>query len=278
MDAGLTWGQAMAWTHHDPAGFSANHAADEHFATSIDIGDHIARVVRDRCLAAARRHGIQRPWIVDVGAGSGRLLRQLLDLGFPRDRLLGVDVRPPPADLPVAWVQGVAPECVPTMAGLLFAHEFLDDIPADRVRDGRVVTVDGLPGPPATQADLDWQARWGGPVVGRRRDDAWARLVGSLSVGEAIAVDFAPTGPLGYRAGRRTPPVADGLTDVCAGVELRSARRRTGGRIIPQHRMLAGLSASTAAHRGELAVLRDKAGLGAFGWLITDVARIGSPA
>ena len=88
MDAGLTWRQALAWTHE--VAFSPHEPAERHFTTSIDVGDHIARLVLGRCAAAAARHGIARPWIVDVGAGSGRLLGQLLDLGFPADRLLGV--------------------------------------------------------------------------------------------------------------------------------------------------------------------------------------------
>ena len=134
----LTWSEAIAWTHQSPAGFSRRHRAEEHFSTSIGVGDHVARVVLERCRAAAGRHGISSPWIVDVGAGDGLLLRQLLKLGFPAEQLVGVDVRPAPVDLPVRWIQGVAPACVPRFAGLLFAHEFLDDVPAEYVVDGRL--------------------------------------------------------------------------------------------------------------------------------------------
>ena len=277
----LTWSDAIEWTHQSPDGFSRRHRAEEHFATSIGVGDHVARVVLERCRAAARRHGIPAPWIVDVGAGDGLLLRQLLNLGFPAEHLVGVDVRPAPTDLPVRWIQGVAPDCVPRFAGLLFAHEFLDDIPAEYVVDGRVQLTDFTPGGPAAPDDLHWLRTWTGGdtgLVGRSRDEVWAHLVGWVEVGEAIAVDFRPGAPVGHRTGRRSPPVPDGSTDVCAGVELRSCRERTGGRVIPQHRVLAGRPAADVQQAAELAALRDRGGFGAFDWLITDVSSVGSPA
>jgi hypothetical protein len=267
----------MAWTHTGAGGFSRRHPREDHFVTSVDIGNHIARVVLARCEAAARRHGIPDPWIVDVGAGDGRLLADLLALGFPGDRLLGVDVRPAP-DLPVRWVQAVAPDCLPRISGVLFAHEFLDDVPAQVVVGGHVLTARGTPGPAADPEDLAWQRRWGKAVVGRSRDVAWARLVDSVAVGEAIAVDYRGDSICGQRRGRPTHPRADGDTDLSAGVELRSCRAVTGGRLVPQHRVLAQLRARSPQEAAELAVLRDREGFGAFGWLITDVASVGSPA
>lgn len=240
----------MRWTHQQRGVI-----AEEHFTTSIDIGDHVARFVLGRCQAAAQRHAITDPWIVDVGSGSGRLLAQLLDLGFPGERLLGVDVRPAP-DLPVQWIQGVAPDCLPRVRGLVIAHEFLDDVPADVVRDGRVEYVDGSLGPPASPEQLEWAARWGEGVCGVSRDDAWAAIVGRVEVGEAIAVDY--TGGLtGQLRGRRTAAIPDGR-DLSAGVDFRSLRSRTGGRIVPQHRLFPDVS-----------VLADSAGLGSHLWLFT---------
>ena len=250
-----TWSEAMRWTHQEHGV-----RAEGHFSTSIDVGDHIARFVLARCLDAARRHVIAEPWIVDVGAGSGRLLRQLLDLGFPGDRLMGVDVRARP-DLPVHWIQAVAPECLPPVEGLVFAHEFLDDMPADVVRDGRVELVDGSLAPAAAEEQQAWAARWGDGVCGLTRDDAWARIVASVTVGEAIAVDYPPTGMVGHLNGRRTPGVVDDR-DLSAGVEFRSLRTRTGGRVVPQHRLFP-----------QEPVLADRAGLGSFLWLFTDVGR-----
>lgn len=281
MDAGLTWSAAMTATHQVADGFSATTRAEDHFTTSLDIGDHIARLILERCRNVAGRPGISDPWIVDVGAGSGTLLRQLIALGFPQDRLMGVDVRAQPADLDVTWVQGIAPDCVPRVSGLLIAHEFLDDIPADVVRDGCLVAVAGDVGPAACADDLAWLRRWTGSdsgTVGRHRDEAWSRLVARLQEGEAIAVDFPASAPVGHRAGRRLRPVPDGNTDICAGVELRSCRQATGGRIHVQHRLLAGVTPRTFQERAELAVLRDRNGLGAFEWLITEVPSVGSRA
>jgi hypothetical protein len=110
-------------------------------------------------------------------------------------------------------------------------------------------------------------------MVGLTRDGAWRSLVARVEVGEAIAVDFPGDLPVARRHGRVVEGVPDGGRDLCAGVELRSCRAATGGRIVPQHRILAGQSARGLAQPGELAVLRDRSGLGAFNWLITDVGR-----
>ncbi len=282
MDAELTWSRVMARTHAAPDGFSATQRAESHFTTSVDVGDHIASIVMARCLATAQRHGIDDPWIVDVGAGSGRLLGQLLGLGFPGERLLGIDVRPAP-DLDVCWIQGVAPECVPRFSGLLFAHEFLDDVPVEVVADGQVLDRDGDVVGPADTDDLAWLRRWtrsDSGVVGRRRDVVWQALTSRVVAGEAIAVDYPRGLPVGHWRGRRTTPVAG--VDICAGVDLRSCRAATGGRLVPQHRMLADAVASDLQEAAELAVLRDRDGLGAFQWLITggtdEHASVGSPA
>lgn len=279
MDAELTWAQAMVGAHQVPGGFSFTDRAEDHFTTSIRIGNHIAQVVKARCRSAAQRHGIARPWIVDVGAGDGLLLRQLVALGFPADRLLGIDVRPRPDGLDVEWIQAVAPDCVPRIEGLLFAHEFLDDIPADVVENAQVLSVAGTPVAPATPQDLGWLDEWAGGdsgVVGWRRDDAWSALVAKVAVGEAVAVDYPGPRIVGHHRGRRLDSARAGDADISAGVELRSCRRATGGRIVPQHRVLADVAADDVQARAELRVLTDRNGLGAFEWLITDVPSIGS--
>ncbi len=245
--------------------------AEDHFTTSIDIGDHIARFVLQRCAGL----GLPDPWIVDVGAGRGRLLEQLLALGFPGDRLLGVDVRPAP-ELPVHWIQGIAPECLPAVAGLVIAHEFLDDLPADVVRDGHVELCDGTRGPVASPQQRAWAERWGDGVCGLSRDDAWRAIVACVRVGEAIAVDYPRGEPVRHAHGR----VGAAGADVSAGVHFASLRAATGGTVVPQHRLF-----------GHHPVLGDRAGMGAFLWLFRAVKgelprglpmpvtrRIGSPA
>jgi hypothetical protein len=98
-------------------------------------------------------------------------------------------------------------------------------------------------------------------VCGLARDDAWEAIVGTVIAGEAIAVDFPPADPVGHRDGRRGVWGAD----VCAGVEFRSLRARTGGRIVPQHRLFP-----------KVPVLADRGGLGSFLWLFTACGQ-GSP-
>lgn len=270
MDAELTWSRVMTRTHESVDGFSRTQSAEDHFTTSVDVGRHVAALVLARCLAAADRHRIADPWIVDVGAGSGRLLAQLLELGFPAERLVGVDVRPAP-HLPVRWIQGVAPDCVPPVRGLLLAHEFLDDVAVEVIADGQVLDPDGTPVGVADPEDLAWLQRWSGSdsgVVGRRRDEAWRALVSRVLVGEAIAVDYPGGGPVGHWRGRRTEAIAG--VDISAGVELRSCRAATGGRLVPQHRVLGDVVPRGVQEAAELAVLRDRGGLGAFQWLITD--------
>lgn len=252
MRSDWTWARAMRWTH-----LEQGVRAEDHFSTSIDLGDHVARLVLRRCAAAAERHRITSPWIVDVGAGSGKLLGQLLDLGFPGERLLGVDVRPAP-DLPVHWIRGVAPQCLPEVEGVVLAHEFLDDVPADVVRGGRLELLDGSLGPSATAAQLEWATRWGDGVCGVSRDVAWAGIVASVRAGEAIAVDFTGGGHVGHLHGRRTAPIPDGR-DLCAGVNFQSLKSRTGGWLAPQHRLFPGVP-----------VLADGPGPGSFLWLFTD--------
>ena len=141
------------------------------------------------------------------------------------------------------------------------------------VTDGLVLDRDGVPVGPAAPADLAWLQKWregDSGVVGRRRDEVWRTLTSRVVVGEAIAVDYAGGGPVGHWRGRRHDARLG--VDISAGVEFRSCRAATGGRLVPQHRILAELEPQDVQGAAELAVLRDRAGLGAFQWLITDRA------
>lgn len=133
----------------------------------------------------------------------------------------------------------------PGARGLLFANEWLDNVPtpvtetdADGIdRYVLVRTADGAErlGEPVTGADAAWLRRWwpsAGPgsraEIGRPRDEAWARAVSTLSAGLAVAVDYAhvrearpPFGTLtGFRAGREVRPVPDGSCDLTSHVAL----------------------------------------------------------
>jgi len=120
--------------------------------------------------------------------------------------------------------------------------------------------------------------------VGRSRDEAWARLVGRLEAGVAVAVDYShdlgtrrPT-LAGYRHGRAVRPVPDGSCDVTAHVAetvlttQREALRALGvdGRRPPRELALRDPRGYVAAlsRAGEAAELTDPAGLGGFGWLM----------
>ena len=184
--------EAIAWTHQSPAGFSRRHRAEEHFSTSIGVGDHVARVVLERCRAAAGRRDLFPGSWMSVRA-TACSLRQLLKLGFPA-RNSSWGGRPSGASGPAgALDQGVAPACVPRFAGLLFAHEFWM-IAAEYVVDGRLQRADLTLGEPAAPDDLQWLHKWTGGetgLVGRSRDEAWAHLVGSVEVGRRLRWIFA---------------------------------------------------------------------------------------
>lgn len=104
--------------------------------------------------------------------------------------------RPPGLDPRIEWCA----EPPPRTYGLLFANEWLDNVPtevAETDPDGvdRYVLVraqDGTErlGEPVTGADAEWLRRWwpsAGPgsraEIGRPRDEAWARAVSTVAGG-----------------------------------------------------------------------------------------------
>ncbi|MBV2354624.1 SAM-dependent methyltransferase [Streptomyces sp. J2-1] len=184
---------------------------------------------------------------VDMGAGRGELAAGVLG-ALPagvaaRTRLYAVEVaaRPAGLDRRIGW-SAEPPESV---TGLLFANEWLDNVPVDvaevdaaGVARQVLVAPDGTeqPGAPVSGADAAWLARWW-PLppeeglraeIGHPRDLAWAAAVGRVARGLAVAVDYAhtaaarpPFGTLtGFRAGQETAPVPDGSCDITAHVAL----------------------------------------------------------
>lgn len=222
-----------------------------HFRTSVHASPLFARAVARLLLEVDAALG--RPEelaFVDVGAGRGELLLGVLD-ALPaevRDRLrpYGVEIADRPAHLPstALWTD----ELPRGLTGLLFANEWLDNVPLDAGEvDGngvlRYVEVDTATGEerlggPVSDADAAWAARWW-PVrrpgdfveFGGPRDAAWARAVAGLDRGLAVAVDYGHLAgsrpPLatrtGFREGREVAPVPDGSCDVTAHVALDSA-------------------------------------------------------
>ncbi|HEV7209396.1 MAG TPA: SAM-dependent methyltransferase [Mycobacteriales bacterium] len=232
--------------------------------------------------------------VVDLGAGTGAFLAWLAaDPATPaRWQLTGIELAPRP---PLAPRIGWAAELRQIPAGFLLAHEWLDDVPCEVLRAGRLLLADGGAGPPPRAVDRDWLDTWWpgwrseDVECGRARDEAWAGAVARLGAGLALAVDYghlrsARRSTLtGFHRGRQVPPVYDGSGDITAHVALDAlAAAVPGSRLISQRQALrelgvdgrlpvsltaAGLQAANAA-----AGLLDRAGYGGFGWV--SVARL----
>lgn len=244
--------------------------------------------------------------LVDVGAGRAELLAGVLAALDPgtaaRVRPYAVERarRPEGLDPRIRWTA----EPPVGVSGLLFANEWLDNVPLDVAEDGHYVLVapDGTEdrGGPLEDADRAWLERWwpggGRAEIGRARDEAWAAAVSTLERGLAVAVDYAhtrearpPYGTLtGFRGGREVPPVPDGSCDVTAHVAL-DACAGPDAVLLTQREALTALGVSGArppldlatsdpvayvralASAGEAAELTSRSGLGAFGWLVQPV-------
>ncbi|MCZ0205855.1 SAM-dependent methyltransferase [Streptomyces sp. UMAF16] len=243
------WRAAAGAALYGPGGFYRRPEGPAgHFRTSVHASPLFARAVaRLLCRVDA---ALGRPAVldfVDMAAGRGELARGVL-AALPaevaaRTRVYAVEIagRPAGLDERIVWRSEI-PEGV---TGLLFANEWLDNVPVDVVEVDpagvpRLVLVarDGSErlGEPVTGAAADWLARWW-PLpaeeglraeIGLPRDEAWASAVARLARGLAVAVDYAhtvdtrpPFGTLtGFREGRETAPVPDGSCDITAHVAL----------------------------------------------------------
>lgn len=230
-----------------------------HFRTSVHVSPLYAGAVATllRRVDAALGHpdGLA---LIDVGAGRGELLTGVLAAlpaevaGRLRPYAVERAARPEGLDPRIDWLGELpAPGSV---TGLLFANEWLDNVPVDVVEtdaDGvprRVlVRADGTErlGDPVDDADAEWLRRWWAPPlssgatggapapglraeIGRPRDEAWAQAVRTLRAGLAVAADYAHErghrplfGTLtGFRDGREVHPVPDGSCDITAHVAL----------------------------------------------------------
>jgi SAM-dependent MidA family methyltransferase len=216
-----------------------------HFRTSVHASRRFAHAMA-RLVAEVddALGGPARFDLVDVGAGSGELLAEILavtGLGG-RLRAIAVEVAPRPAGLsPAIEWRNRLPD---TVTGLVIANEWLDNVPLDVVEltdEGpRLVVVDPatgaeVAGPAPAPEDVEWLERWW-PLrepgdraeVGRHRCTAWAEVLGRLRGGMALAVDYSHErarrpayGTLtGYRDGRCVSPVPDGSCDITAHVAL----------------------------------------------------------
>ncbi|MEU7045242.1 SAM-dependent methyltransferase [Streptomyces varsoviensis] len=250
-----TWRAATEAALYGPHGFYRRPGGPGpagHFRTSVHASSQYAAAVAE--LLRRVDEALARPphlAFVDVGAGRGELtagvLARVPDDVAARLRPYAVERAPRPAGLDprVEWLAGLD-EAPAGLTGLLFANEWLDNVPVDVAEtddEGTarrvLVRADGeeAPGPPVDGADAGWLARWwpldGAPPgtraeIGLPRDLAWAGAVRALGAGLAVAVDYAhehgarpPLGTLtGFRDGREVRPVPDGSCDITAHVAL----------------------------------------------------------
>jgi SAM-dependent MidA family methyltransferase len=305
-----TWKQAWDAALYGADGFFRREAPAAHFRTSVHASPLFARALA----TMTREAGLDTD--VDIGAGRGELLTALRALDPGLD-LLGVEVaaRPAGLDPAIAWTTAL-PEAV---EGLVVANEWLDNIPCHVVEvapDGRlrVVHVDPATGEEALGQPLDhstvapslaaWVQRWW-PLdarepgtraeVGSTRDAAWADVVGRVTRGIAVAVDYGHTAetrpPFGslrsYRRGQEVDVLPDGSRDVTAHVAVDAVADRVGGVVRRQRDVLRELGVSgerpdlglatrdpaayvrALAGATEAAELTAEGGLGDFFWVVT---------
>jgi SAM-dependent MidA family methyltransferase len=257
----MTWRQAMQTALYGPDGFyTRGEPPARHFRTSVHVSPRYAAAVLDllRHVDAELSHP-GRIDLVDVGAGRGELLGQVLagaaaEPGLAR-RIAAhaVEVAPRPAGLDPRIRWAASPPTAIT--GLVVASEWLDNVPLDVVEltaaGPTLVQVDTgtgaeRPGPPPDRADLAWLRAWW-PLralgdraeVGRTRCEAWAGTVRRIGRGIALAADYGHVkaarpgcGTLtGYLEGRAVPAIPDGSRDITAHVALdacAAAGRRAG--------------------------------------------------
>lgn len=280
----------MAQALYGPNGFYTHHRPARHFSTSAQsplFGRALARLVAQVDTALGCPQTLD---IVDVGAGEGELLAHLVAALPPEVRARS---NPHPVEID-------HPEVPEAVTGVLLATEWLDNVPLDLASEGRYLND----GAPLLPADAAWISRWwpgaaGIVEIGRSRDEAWARVVGKLSAGLALAVDYGhflgtrPSRPTltGFRNGREVEPLLDGSTDITCHVAVDSLAEASGlpYRIRTQREALKALGVDGArppidlahssptqymkllAEAGEAAMLIDPQGLGAHWWLWHEV-------
>ncbi|MFD9435330.1 SAM-dependent methyltransferase [Streptomyces sp. NPDC060002] len=224
-----------------------------HFRTSVHASPLFAGAVAR--LLCRVDEALGRPSsldFVDMAAGRGELVTAVL-AALPaevaaRTRACAVEV----ADRPVGLAHRIEwlPEPPRQVTGLLFANEWLDNVPVevaevDSAGVARLVLVRDTGaerlGERVSGVEAEWLARWWPTAaeeglraeIGLPRDTAWASAVSCVEGGLAVAVDYAhtadarpPFGTLtGFREGRETVPVPDGSCDITAHVALDACAR-----------------------------------------------------
>ncbi|MEE4546798.1 SAM-dependent methyltransferase [Streptomyces sp. V4-01] len=298
---------------YGPDGFFVRERPARHFRTSVHASPLYAKAVAGLLLRVDAALG--RPDVLDftdMGAGGGELAAAVL-AALPAEAGARVRVhaverapRPPGLDPRVRWTARLPRG----LRGLLFANEWLDNVPLDvaalspagRLHYVEVHAATGAErlGAPLSEQDAAWVARWwplSGPdaraEIGASRDLAWAQAVAALDAGVAVAVDYAHTGAArppegtltGYRGGRQVAPVPDGGCDLTAHVAVDALPGTVRTQRAALHALgvngarppLALASTDPAGYVRGLAAasaaaeLTARGGLGDFAWLATPV-------
>ncbi len=251
------WRQATEAALYGPDGFFHRPEGPAgHFTTSVHASPRYAAAVAELLARVDRALGGPGELaLVDVGAGRGELLTGVLErvpaglAGRLTPYAVERAARPDGLDPRIRWCA----EPPRGVSGLLFANEWLDNVPVEVAETDEhgvpryvLVSPHGAErlGGPVAGADAEWLDLWwpiaGAPgaraEIGLPRDAAWAEAVGSLARGVAVAVDYAhqratrpPFGTLtGYRAGREVDPVPDGSCDLTSHVALDACAAAVG--------------------------------------------------
>ncbi len=314
-----TWKAAWDDALYGAAGFFRRESPVAHFRTSVHASPLFAKAL----VRLVREAGLDT--VVDIGAGRGELLTAMHELDPGLD-LLGVEIAPRPTELApeIAWTTAL-PESV---EGLVIANEWLDNIPCHVVEVDpsgarRIVHVEPASGVESLGQPLEhstvsaalgaWCDTWW-PLsaedvgtraeIGSSRDHAWAEVVGRVTRGLAIAVDYGHTrsdrpafGSLrSYKDGAEVDLLPDGSRDVTAHVAVDAVAARVQGTVFRQREALQSLGVSAArpdlaqattdpaayvaalSAATEAAELTAEGGLGDFHWIVTAVGDVPLPS
>ena len=296
----VPWREAWREALYGERGFFLRDRPADHFSTSVNANPLFAEAV----LTLIRREGLTG--VLDMGAGGGELLTALHHLD-PTLLLHGVDLagRPPHLDPSIVWSSTLPRH----FAGLLVAHEWLDNVPCDVVEldaDGavRLVLVNPTTGEEALGDRIEsaWLETWW-PLaepgrraeIGEPRDLAWADAVRRVD-GIALAIDYAHTResrpPLGslssYADGRQVDVLPDGARDVTAHVAVDSLAAAVSATVTTQRESLDDLGVTAGrpaldlarsdpldyvrelARASQAGELRAQPGWGDFAWAMAD--------
>lgn len=169
----LPWRTAMQQALYGPGGFFTRERPADHFSTSVHVSPLYAQAVAELLCRVDSALGHPADLVfTDMAAGRGELCAGVLD-ALPssvaaRVRAYAVELAPRPAGLDprITW----AAQPPGGVRGLLFANEWLDNVPLDvaeagedgTVRYVEVSTADGAErlGARVGGADERWLRRW----------------------------------------------------------------------------------------------------------------------